>query len=339
MAVSALSAEESARERDDYLGIVNLSVEAGPRDAYEYRLGAFHAITGARWAAAADPGDPVVVELLRTAGQLGAAVMTSTVSDTAVALPIRGRRQEVPPGLPAASLTAQQWGEALWAATAASDAPSAVRLARLESTVDAPGAPAGEVELARAVAAWWRGDRAGPHLIQALQDSDPDAATGAESDRRLDQTTPAVAVFRHLLADDDAALAASVVAAGEAHARFWSERSRRTKAGRALSLPLSGLVRLSVEAGRFAGEPPAGVPKAVVAPQPTALTLCPVCASPFDEVQATCVWCGTDLTADAPLEQRLDAFLEEQAGPCPVCARPNRVTALRCWNCSSSLSG
>jgi hypothetical protein len=337
MAARATSPEDSAQERDYYLHLVDGAVRAGANDPYEYRLGAIQAVDAARWAAAADPDDPLVADLLRTAGQLAAAVMTSAVSGAEHRMPIRGELRRVPPGLPPRSLTAAQWADGIWCATAAADACSAVRLARLESAEQAARAPAGEVELARAVAAYWRGDPVGPPLIAALRASDPDAASGAEADRRLDITTPAVAVFRHLLGDDDEALRDSIDAAGRSFASYWNAAARRTRPERALALPLSGLVRLAYELGRGPAEPPAGVPRAVLAPAPAVLTLCPVCASPFDPSETNCGWCGADLARDAPLEQRLREYPGTGAMPCPVCANTNRVTALRCWNCSSPL--
>jgi len=338
MAVSALSPDDAASERDDRLEMVDLAVDAGATNPYEYRLGALDSIDTARWAAAADPDDPRIVDLLRTAGELAAAVMTSTVSDKETTLPIRAQLRVVPSGLPPESLTATQWAEGIWAATAAADAPSAVRLARIRSTVEQVAAPAGEVELAQAVAALWTGENVGQHLIAALQSSDPDAASGAERDRRLDVTTPAAAVFRHLLGDDDEALRASVDAAGDAFANYWNASVRKTQPGRALALPLSGLVRLAYEFERPIGDPPAGVPPAILVRGRATLTLCPVCASPFHQgVETECGWCGTDLTQDAPLERTLSDYLDDDARACPACERTNRVTALRCWKCSTSL--
>lgn len=337
MAVSALSPEDSAQERDDRLHMVDLAVDAGADNPYEYRLGALDAIDTARWAAAADPMDLRIVELLHTAAQLAAAVMTSTIAHEDTHLPIRGELRRVAPGLPPQALTAAQWAEAIWAATAAADAYSAVRLARIESTTDVAEAPAGEVELAHAIAAYWRGDPVGPRLIAALQASDPDAAKGAEADRRLDVTTPAVAVFRHLLGNDDDALHAAIEAAGSAFAKYWDVSARRTKPGRALALPLSGLLRLAAETGRAPSQPPDGVPVAVVQAARAVLVLCPVCASPFDVAENDCSWCGADLGRDAPLEQAVREYLDTDSMPCPTCTSTNRVTALRCWNCSSSL--
>jgi hypothetical protein len=340
MAPSALSPQESAQQRDAYRQMVDHAVDAGARDVYEYRLGAFDAVNAARWTAAVDPHDPSVVDALRTAGQFGAAVMTSIGATSASHRPIRGRLRVVPPGLPPEAFTARQWADALWAATAAGDAASAVRLARLRSDVGAADGPAGEVDLARAVAAWWRGERVAPHLIAALR------AANADDDDAAGVVAAVAAVFRYLLDEDDggndggddAALRHAVSDAGEEHARYWDAPRRRTDPGRALSLPLSGLLRLAVEQGRRTGAAPPGVPTAGLAAGPTTAVLCPVCASPFDAAESECGWCGTGLTRDAPLDQRLADLLADASRPCPVCERVNRVTALRCWNCHSSLS-
>src|SRR5690242_16642027 len=110
--------------------MVELAVEAGADDPYEYRMGVRDAVAAARWAAAADPDDVRIIELLRTAGQLAAAVATSVASDEPSQLPISGRLRTVPPGLPPEAQTDAQWAEAIWAATTAGDAASATTLAR-----------------------------------------------------------------------------------------------------------------------------------------------------------------------------------------------------------------
>lgn len=332
MPASALSPEESAGERDDRLAMVELAVEAGADDPYEYRMGVRDAVAAARWGAAADAGDAQILELLRTAGQLAAAVATSIAGDEPTQLPISGRLRAVPPGLPPEAQTGAQWAEAIWAATVAGDAASATTLARRQ--VDAHEGPAGEAELAQAVAALWRGERAGPHLIAALRASDPESASGAERDRRLDETTPAIAVFRHVLDGTDEEVRDALRFAADAFAKFWDDRARRTDPGRAVSLPLSGLARIAIETGRSLGD----LPARVIAAQPIGpVLLCPVCASPFDPLEPSCRWCHTDLSRDAPLETSLGAHLIATAAPCPVCAHPNRDDALRCWNCHSSL--
>lgn len=326
----------AAEERDHQRRFAEGAIEAGARSVVEYSAGFHDALTTARWAAAADPDDQVIVRMLRLAGQFGAIVSRSVRAGAAFVAPLDGALRSVAPGLPAELLAATDWAEVLWAATAAADAPSAVRLARDGSGPRADAVAPGDHELATAVASWWRGDSVGPHLIAALRAADPDTASGAEQDRRLDLVTPAVAAFRDLVDPSRGPL--DLTGAVESYAGYWTTGSRASDPQGALSLPLAGLSRLAVELGQPGPTPGRGVPAAVLSPDPVAVLLCPVCASPFEPSETTCSWCDTDLRADAPLQTTLGTFLREDVAGCPSCGEPNRVSALRCWKCRASLA-
>jgi hypothetical protein len=298
-------------------------------------MGAGDALAAARWAAAADPDDPLVPALLRMAAQLAVAVITSITSSELRRLPVDGELRDVPPGLPPTAMTSGRWAECLWAATG--DAASALRLARAGLDRFPDDAPAGEAQLAAAMAAWWRAEEVGPHLIAALEASDPDAASGAERDRRLDLTTPAVGVLRWLLDRDEAALGRAFADAQASFRSYWDAPSRRDSPEGVLSLPLSGLARVAGELGRPVDPQPRVVPPAVLRDVGDEITACPVCATPFGQDERSCWWCGTDLAADAPLGMTVGELLATPGRPCPACGEINRVTALRCWRCSASL--
>lgn len=329
--------KDPALERDSYMPMVTLAVRAGTRDPYEYRMGIRDAIQAARWAAAADPTDPRILTLLRTAGELAAAVIASISSTTARQLPIAGELRNVPFGLPPQAITTSMWADCLWAATAVGDAATATRLAHAEVGSFADDIAAGELDLAKAMAGWWRAEPVGPHLVAALQASDPAEARGDERDRRLDIIAPAVAVMRQLLDSDSSALRRAISAAETSFGVYWAHPSRSSQTEGIMSLPLSGLSRLAAEFGLPVKPSLRVVPAALMVGAGAGITLCPVCASPFASSEKTCWWCATEFVLDAALSDSVGGMLSAPSRPCQNCGMVNRAMALRCWNCRASL--
>src|SRR3954453_2510327 len=125
------SREHAGRRRDFYLERVDKTLSGVELDALDLRKGMLDALDAARWAAGADGRDDRIAELLQWAGQLGVALLES-IRGRALPVPYRGNLITVPIGLPLEGLHAGQWAETLFAATAAQDAPSAVRLSRVQ---------------------------------------------------------------------------------------------------------------------------------------------------------------------------------------------------------------
>jgi len=332
--VSDPARERAARERDDYFEITELAVDAGGSDPYEYRMGARDAVLAARWAAAADPSDTRIGSALRLAGELTVAVLTSIRSDGETSLEIGGSIRPVVPGLPAEALSGEQWANGLWAATAAGDAASAVRLAVLR---EAPPGESHEDEslLAAALATWWRnGSDLGSRLIDALVATDPDGR--ADGDRLLEIAVPLIRVFRHLFADDDEALMAAISDAAARHRAFHRASSGVDRPEQYLSLPLTGLVVLARELSRAVPPDIDVVPDGVLRSSRSQIA-CAVCGQPLKSAEVVCHWCDADTTVDAPLETSIGELAAGSPTRCPTCSTENRATALRCYSCSASL--
>lgn len=330
----AASQEHAGSERDYYLGRVGEAFSGVP-DARSVRTATLDALDAARWATGADGGDQRIVDALRDAAQLGVALLESVRGKTGP-VPFRGELAAVPAGLPVDGFHAGLWADTLFAATAAQDGASAVRLSRVRFDALAPGGWPGQGDIAAAVAAVWAGDgNIGPHLVAALEKTDPQRLAGEEADAALDLVVPQAAVLDALAGARP--LDPPIQEGASRFASFWTGRERGQIEG-LLSVPLSGLAVLgSLLTGVSVRSHPV-IPTAVVGAAATTITGCPACAEPFDPAQQRCAWCETDLTADAPLETPLPQWLSAHRAACPNCASLVHPDALRCWSCGTPQS-
>ena len=326
---------DAATQRERHLGLLDIEIAGVAADPTALIRASEHALTAARWAVKTDEQDRRVVALLRLTAELTNAAAVSSASTEPGQQEIRGALVVLPPGLARDGLTTRRWIDGLWAATAAGDASTARRLARLDLSVYRQDTVPGEFEMTQAMAAWWRSEEIGPFLIAALERSDPDSLAPDDIDFSLDVIAPTVAFFRRLADRDDAALNQSLIEASAAFAEYWSRAGANDPCS-ALSLPLSGLSRVAVELGRVIRAIPGAVPPAILESSGPVLC-CPVCDQPFGDAEISCSWCGTDLTVDAPLEVSLDQLLEDPGQSCPHCGQTCPRTALRCWNCGTTL--
>ena len=319
--------ELAARERDFYRERVD-AVFTGPEpQAWEARKGALDAAFAAGWAAGADPRDPGIVASLRDIAQLGV-VMLESLRGRADGAPYRGAVVPVPLGLTPGEFDAGQWSTCLFAATAAQDAASAVRLSRVRFDAFVRGGPAGQAELAQALTAVWVGDGdVGGAVVAALERTDPSGLTDEQTDAALALVVPQAAVLDELARGS--APSATLADAAEKYAAYWAGQEPELL----LAVELCGLTVLSRLLGHPADVHAAPLASAVVDADPATITACPVCAEPFDAAEQRCHWCATDLTADAPLELTLDRWLQEPRRPCGSCSSLVHAQALRCWSC------
>ena len=323
-------------ERDRHLQQLEVEIGATATDPTTLVRSAEQALTAARWAAAADGRDQRVIGLLQDTAQLTAAAALSMLSSHSEQSPLRGELMRVPPGLPRGALSTRHWIDGLWAATASGDAAMARRLARVDLSLLRPDARPGELELAQAMAGWWRSEEIGAFLIAALEVTDPSLLAESEIDHALDVVAPAIGVLRQLGDLDDAALERAFLSAGEAFVHYWTRRGAPNDPRRFVSLPLSALVRVAVDLRRSV-RPISGVVPEVFAEPSGPELCCPVCDQPFDIGETSCSWCVTDLIADAPLELSIDRLLNDPGSDCSRCGRSCPSTALRCWNCRNRL--
>jgi hypothetical protein len=331
----AVDPEYAASERDYYIGHLDDWLNRQP-DALELRMVMFDALNAARWANAADGTDERIVELLRTAGQLGVALLES-LRGHAIDVPVRDGLLRVPLDLPADGYTSASWADTLFAATAASDAASAVRLSRVRTFAFTPAGPAGLTELASALASAWTGDgQVSSHLVASLEQTDPKDLPESEVDAALDLVVPAAAVFQAIIgADTGAADVDRELAKGaELFAKFWAGEQPEVL----MSVRLTGLAALAHELRIPTSVAHPVLPEVIMNRPPTTALGCPVCTEPFDKAQHECAWCGTNLTADAPLELSLGEWLTAARKPCHNCGSLTHAEALRCWLCGERLT-
>jgi hypothetical protein len=329
--VTVIDQEHAAQRRDYYLGRVGEAFDGVP-DPRSARTATLDALDAARWAAGADGQDQRIVSALTDAAQLGVALLESVRGQTGP-VPFRGELATVPAGLPMAGFHAGLWADTLLAATAAQDAASAVRLSRVRFDAFTPGGWPGQAEIAAAVAAVWAGDgNIGPHLVAALERTDPTALTRDEADGALDLVVPQAAVLDALAGGRP--LDPPLQDGANRFAGYWTGRERAEPEG-LLSVPLSGLAVLGTLITGAAVTSHRVIPPAVVNAAARTITACPVCAEPFAAAQHECAWCGTDLDADAPLELPLPQWLAAERKPCPNCASRVHPQALRCWSCGT----
>ncbi len=294
------------------------------------------AVTAAQWSASPGGDASRILPLLRTAAELTYALAVSASPARDRNVPVQGRLREVAPGAPPEDLTSLRWSEALWAATVAGDAATAVRLARIDTAALPRDAAPGAAELAATMAAWWRGEAIVPPLLAALEATAPGRLSGADLDHALDVVTPAIAVLRQLASSDDEALAAAVARAVELHRDYWAESPRDGGPEGNLSLPLAGLARVACEFGRPASTYHLAVPDALLEAR-AEVTGCPVCAEPFSAGELTCRCCSASLADDAALASSVGRLLTETSQACPACGRTCRAQATRCAGCSTQL--
>lgn len=284
----------------------------------------------------ADERDEQVIGLLRDTAQLTAAAALSTVAVDIQQSPFRGGLLPVLPGLPRGSLSARHWIDGVWAATASGDAAMARRLARGDlSGLQADALP-GEVQLAQAMAGWWRSEEIGLFLLASLEVTDPAALADSDIDHSLDVVGPAVGVFRRLGDLDDGALDQAFRSAGEAFAHYWARPDLAGDPRGFFSLPLSALARVATDLRRHVRAIPGVVPDVFVELS-GAVLCCPLCDQPFDGGEIRCSWCAADLSVNAPLELSIDSLLSEPGSSCPHCGQNCPRTAFRCWNCRNRL--
>ena len=227
----------------------------------------------------ADERDEQVIGLLRDTAQLTAAAALSTVAVDIQQSPFRGGLLPVLPGLPRGSLSARHWIDGVWAATASGDAAMARRLARGDlSGLQADALP-GEVQLAQAMAGWWRSEEIGLFLLASLEVTDPAALADSDIDHSLDVVGPAVGVFRRLGDLDDGALDQAFRSAGEAFAHYWARPDLAGDPRGFFSLPLSALARVATDLRRHVRAIPGVVPDVFVELS-GAVLFCPLCDQP-----------------------------------------------------------
>lgn len=330
--VEEVDPAHAAGERDAYGSMVDLASKAGEHDPYELRMGARDALNAARWATAANAADSTITSYLALAGQFVVAVHAS-VTDNHLPVPLAGRLMPVRAGLPGGALTTGTWADAIWAATCALDVPTALRIAGIETGSLVDDAPAGELELGRALAGLWNGDgTVGAHLIAALEATDPSMLGDADLDRALDLVVPTVSLFQQLAGNRDAeAINDALREAVERFVAYWASEGGQDPEG-FLALRLSGLAVLASQLGVDIAVSSPVLPTAVMHRSPAMLVLCAVCAQPYDVLQERCAWCGANLAADAPLESPLGAWIASARTPCDACGVLRHPLAVRCIN-------
>ncbi|MFD1248412.1 hypothetical protein ACFQ3F_11505 [Nocardioides ginsengisoli] len=321
----------AASERDFFRGRVDLAFTGPLPAAWEARKAALDAISAAQWAAGADPRDPGLADSVRDLGQLGV-VLLESLRGRSAEVPYRGDLLTAPPGLSPGELDAGLWARCLLAATAAQDAAAAVRLSRVRFDAFVPGGAPGQADLARAIATIWVGDGdIGGAVVAALEQTDPDRLSGHDADAALDLVVPQAAVLDRMASGEPAD--ALLVEAADDYAAHWSGHTPEVF----LDIELCGIAVLARLLGRAGDVRHAVLAPALTAADPARIIACPVCAEPFDEAERTCVWCASDLTADAPLELALDDWLGDLLGgrrvPCGHCGALRHPLAVRCWSC------
>lgn len=327
---------DPAAERDRHLRLLEVEIAAATIDAPDLFRASAEALTAARWAALADGRDQQVIHLLRDTAQLTAAAALSIVAGDVQQAPFRGALLPVPPGLPRGSFSTRHWVDALWAATASGDAAMARRLARAELPALQPNALPGELELAQAMAGWWRSEEIGGFLLAALEVTDPAVLADSDIDHALDVVAPAVGFFRRLGDLDDSALDRAFRSAGDAFVHYWARPDRANDPRGFFSLPLSALARVARDLRRPIRAIPDVVPDVFIDPS-GAVLCCPMCDQPFDDGEVRCSWCAADLTANAPLEIFIDRLLDDPGTSCQHCSHSCPSSALWCWNCHNRL--
>lgn len=325
---------DPATERDFDAEMVELALAAGAENPMEYRRGMFDAINVVRWGLLADPSDARAAAMCSLAAQFAVAVEVSITGGGDA--PVGGVVRPVPAGLGRDAFARPHWADALWAATAGGDAPSAVRLAHIDhDALPHDDHPTASELTADVLAAVWRGaDATGRHLVDALEATDPAGQGPHRTDELLDLAVPILDVLRHVDLRQAPELTAALGRAVTADAEFWTRNPPNLERDR-VSLMLIGATRLAATVGADVPTDD-GLYRAVFG-MPMPITLgCPVCANPAHPDQSACAWCGTDLTADALLELAVVDLLGAHLR-CARCRRVNRAQALRCWGCGTSL--
>ncbi len=238
----------------------------------------------------------------------------------------------------ASTAHAHAWLQGFWCALAVRDLESLFLLAATPLALLRASPSTGDEHLYRtveALRAWVTGDPdAGERFVDALEATDPSAATVAGVDYALDVRVPELELVFRLLDGDASGFEASLVKALELHVRYWSAPSRRDDPDAMLALgPLALAAEAHDSALSFDVQSPY-IPAAVVAlGEPERVVCCPYCLTPVATGTTTCPGCLEDVTRDAPLELGGRELRTLPRRPCGSCGFRVPEIAVRCVSC------
>jgi hypothetical protein len=232
----------------------------------------------------------------------------------------------------------QAWLQGFWCALAVRDLESLLLLAATPVALLRASPSKGDEHLyltAVALRAWVTGDPATEErFVEALEATDPNAATLAGVDYALDVRVPELELIFGLLDRDAPAFEASLVKALELHVRYWSASSRRDDPDAMLALGSLALAAEAHDSGVPFDVQSPYIPAAVIAlGPPERVVCCPYCVTPIATGTRTCPACLEDVTRDAPLEFGGRELRGLPRRPCGSCGFRVPEIAVRCAAC------